>query len=89
MEEQSMSNTSNHLVGLLPSPRDSATTIGGVALFAGVYLLFMGFKESSGRSNKAMDSGVRKIGLGILATLVGAGIAAGGQALSPKNEAAS
>ena len=84
-----MSNTSNHLVGLLPSPRDSATTIGGVALFAGVYLLFMGFKESSGRSNKAMDSGVRKIGLGILATLVGAGIAAGGQALSSKNDAAS
>ena len=84
-----MSNTSNHLVGLLPNPSDSATTIGGVALFAGVYLLFMGFKESSGRSSKAMDSGVRKIGLGILATLVGAGISAKGQALSSKHEAAS
>jgi len=84
-----MSNTSNHLVGLLPNPSDSATTIGGVAVFAGVFLLFMGFKESAGRSSKAMDSGVRKIGLGILATLVGAGIAAKGQALSPKDEAAS
>ena len=84
-----MSNTSNHLVGLLPSPSDSATTIGGVALFAGVFLLFMGFKESSaGSRSKAMDSGVRKIGLGILATLVGAGIATR-QALSPKDEQAS
>ena len=64
MEEQSMSNTSNHLVGLLPNPSDSATRIGGVALFAGVFLLFMGFKESSVGSSKAMDSGVRKIGLG-------------------------
>ena len=83
-----MSNTSNHLVGLLPTPSDSATRIGGIALFAGVFLLFMGFKESSGGSSKAMDSGVRKIGLGILATLVGAGIAAR-QALSPKDEHAS
>jgi len=80
-----MSNTSNYLVGLLPSPRDSATTIGGVALFAGVFLLFMGFKESSGGSSKAMEGGVRKIGLGILATVVGAGIAAR-QALSPNDE---
>ena len=84
-----MSNTSNHLVGLLPNPSDSATTIGGVAVFAGVFLLFMGFKESSGGSSKAMDSGVRKIGLGILATLVGAGIAATRQALSPNDEHAS
>jgi hypothetical protein len=89
MEEQSMSNTSNHLVGLLPSPSDSATTIGGVTLFAGVFLLFMGFKESSGGAGKDRDSGVRKIGLGILATLVGAGIAATRQALSPKDEHAS
>ena len=84
-----MSNTSNHLVGLLPTPSDSATRIGGVALFAGVFLLFMGFKESSGGSSKAMDSGVRKIGLGILATLVGAGIAATREALSPNDEHAS
>ena len=83
-----MSNLSNHVVGLLPTPGDSATRIGGVALFAGVFLLFMGFKESSGGSSQAMDSGVRKIGLGILATLVGAGIAAR-QALSPKDEHAS
>jgi amino acid transporter len=81
-----MSNTSNHLVGLLPTASDSATTIGGVALFAGVFLLFMGFRQSSGGSTDAMDSGVRKIGLGILATLVGAGIAATRQALSPKDE---
>ena len=60
-----MSNLSNQVVGLLPTPGDSATAIGGVALFAGVFLLFMGFKEYSGGSSKAMDSGVRKIGLGI------------------------
>ena len=84
-----MSNLSNHVAGLLPTPTDSATTIGGVALFAGVFLLFMGFKECSGRSSNAMDGGVRKIGLGILATLVGAGIAATRQALSPKDEHAS
>jgi amino acid transporter len=89
MEEQSMSNTSNHLVGPLPSPSYSATTVGGVALFAGVFLLFMGFKEFSGGTSKAMDGGVRKIGLGIVATLVGAGIAATRQALSPNDEHAS
>jgi hypothetical protein len=49
----------------------------------------MGFKEYSGGSSTAMDSGVRKIGLGILATLVGAGIAATRQALSTKGEHAS
>ena len=81
-----MSNTSNHLVGLLPSPSDSATTIGGVALFAGVFLLFMGFNEYSGGSRKAIDSGVRKIGLGTVAILVGAGIAATRRALSPKKD---
>ena len=79
-----MSNLSNHGVGLLPTPSDSPTAIGGVALFAGVFLLFMGFKEYSGGSSKAMDSGVRKIGLGIVATLVGAGIAATRPASSPK-----
>ena len=84
-----MSNASNHLVDLLPSPSYSATTIGGVALFAGVFLLFMGFKEFSGGTSRAMDSGVRKIGLGILATLVGAGVAATRQALSPEDEHAS
>jgi hypothetical protein len=84
-----MSNVSNQVVGLLPTPGDSATAMGGVALFAGVFLLFMGFKEYSGGSSKAMDSGVKKIGLGILATLVGAGIAATRQALSPKDEHAS
>jgi len=84
-----MSKTSNHLVGLLPSPSYSATTIGGVALFAGVFLLFMGFKEFSGGSSKDVDSGVRKIGLGMLATFVGAGIAATHQALSPNDEHAS
>ena len=81
-----MSNTSNHLVGLLPSPSYSATTIGGVALFAGVFLLFMGFKEYSDGSSKAIDSGVRKIGLGTVAILVGAGIAATRKALSSKND---
>ena len=82
-----MSNSSNHGVGLLPAPSDSATAIGGVAMFAGVFLVFMGFKEYSGGSSKAMDSGVRKIGLGILATLVGAGIAATRQALSTNTPA--
>jgi hypothetical protein len=81
-----MSNSSNHVVGLLPTPSDSATAIGGVALFAGVFLLFMGFKEYSGGSSTAMDSGVRKIGLGIVATLVGAGIAATRQAWSHKQD---
>jgi amino acid transporter len=76
MEEQRMSNASNHLVDLLPTPSDSPTAIAGLALFAGVFLLFMGFKEYSGGSSQAMDSGIKKIGLGIVATLLGAGIAA-------------
>lgn len=80
--EKRMSNSSNHGVGLLPTPSDSAAAIGGVALFAGVFLLFMGFNEYSGGSSKAIDSGIRKIGLGIVAILVGAGIAATRQALS-------
>ena len=84
-----MSNPSNDVIGLLPAPGDSATAIGGIALFAGVFLLFMGFKEYSGGAAKAMDSGIRKIGLGIVATLVGAGIAATRQALSTKDEHAS
>jgi hypothetical protein len=84
-----MSNPSNPVVDLLPTPGDSATAIGGVALFAGVFLLFMGFKEYSGGSTQEMDSGVRKIGLGVLATLVGAGIAATRQVLSAKEEQAS
>jgi hypothetical protein len=88
-KEQRMSNVSNQVVGLLPTPGDSATAMGGVALFAGVFLLVIGFKEYSDGSSKAMDSGVRKIGLGILATLVGAGIAATRQTLSPKDEHAS
>ena len=79
-----MSNLSNQGVGLLPTPGESpATTIAGVALFAGVFLLFMGFKEYSGGSSNGMDSGVRKIGLGMVAALVGAGIAATRQASSP------
>ena len=61
-----------------------ATGIAGVALFGGVLLLFMGFKECSGGSTNGMDSGVRKIGLGIVATLVGAGIAATSQPSSAK-----
>jgi hypothetical protein len=89
MKEPNMSNSLNHGVGLLPTPSDSVTVIGGVAMFAGVFLLFMGFKEYSGGSSKAMDSAVRKIGLGILATVVGAGMAATRQALSTKNEHAS
>jgi hypothetical protein len=84
-EEQRMSNSSNPGVGLLPTPSDSpATAIAGIALFGGVFLLFMGFKEYSGGSGTAMDSGVRKIGLGLVATLVGAGIAATRQASSLK-----
>ena len=76
-----MSNVLDQGVALLPTPTESqATAIAGVALFAGVFLLFMGFKEYSGGSNREMDSGVRKIGLGIVATLVGAGIAATSQA---------
>ena len=81
-----MSNLSNDVVGLLPTPGDSATAIGGVALFAGVFLLFMGFKEYSGGASNAIDSGIRKIGLGIVATLVGAGIAATRQASLSKND---
>ena len=84
-----MSNLSNDVVALLPTPRDSATAIGGVALFAGVFLLFMGFKEYSGGAGHAIDSGIRKIGLGIVATLVGAGIAATQASLSEKDEHAS
>ena len=72
-----MSNSLTDGIGLLPTPSESpATTIAGVALFAGVFLLFMGFKEYSGGSSNEMNSGVRKIGLGIVATLVGAGVAA-------------
>ena len=82
-----MSNSASNVVGLLPTPGDSATAIGGVALFAGVFLLFMGFKEYSDGSSQAIDSGIRKIGLGTVSILVGAGIAATRQALSPKNDA--
>jgi len=46
----------------------------------------MGFKEYSGGSSKAMDSGVRKIGLGIVAALVGAGIAATSPVAIPKKD---
>jgi hypothetical protein len=81
-----MSDVLNQGVALLPSPGESATAIAGVALFAGIFLLFMGFKEYAGGSNKEMDSGVRKIGLGIVATLVGAGIAATSQASSPTKD---
>ena len=82
-----MSNSSNDGIGLLPSPADSpVTAVAGVALFAGVFLLFMGFKEYSGGSVASVDSGIRKIGLGIVATLVGAGIAATRQASSPKED---
>jgi hypothetical protein len=97
-----MSNSSNG-VSLLPTPSDSATAIGGVVLFAGVFLLFMGFNEYTSGSTtpvttvdrsadinrfmtKAMDSGVRKIGLGIVAVLVGAGIAATRVASSLKQD---
>jgi hypothetical protein len=97
-----MSNSSN-VVGLIPTPSDSATAIGGVVLFAGVFLLFMGFNEYASGSTtpvtpverdadinrfmtKAMDSGVRKIGLGIVAVLVGAGIAATRVASSLKKD---
>jgi len=80
-----MSSVSNQVVGLLPTPGDSATAIGGFTMFAGVFLVYMGFNEYSGGSSKAMDSGIRKIGLGTVAILVGAGIAATRQALSLKN----
>jgi len=81
-----MSNVSN-VVDLLPTPIESpATTIAGVALFAGVFLLFMGFKDCSQGSSDHMDSGVRKIGLGIVATLLGAGIAATSQALPARKD---
>jgi hypothetical protein len=80
-----MSNSLNHGVGLLPAPSDSpGTALGGVALFAGVFLLFMGFKEYSGSST--VDSGLRKIGLGIVAALVGVGIAATRQTSSLKRD---
>jgi hypothetical protein len=82
-----MSNVLDQGVALLPAPSESqATVIAGTALFAGVFLLFMGFKEYSGGSSREMDSGVRKIGLGIVATLVGAGIAATTQVSSPKKD---
>ena len=96
-----MSNSSNG-VGLLPTPSDSTTAIGGVVLFAGVFLMFMGFNEyASGTTpvtavgrdadinrimTKAMDSGIRKIGLGIVAVLVGTGIAATRLASSLKKD---
>ena len=80
-----MSNVLNQGVALLPTPSESqATAMAGAALFAGIFLLFMGFKEYSGGSSSDMDSGVRKIGLGIVATLVGAGIAATSQVSLPK-----
>jgi len=81
-----MSNLSSQVVDLLPTPGDSATAIGGVTLFAGVFLVFMGFNEYAGGSSKAIDSGIRKIGLGTVAILVGAGIAATRKVLSPKND---
>jgi hypothetical protein len=82
-----MSNVLDQGVALLPAPSESqATAIAGAALFAGVFLLFMGFKECSGGSSREMDRGVRKIGLGIVATLVGAGIAATTQMSSPKKD---
>ena len=82
-----MSNVLDQGVALLPAPSESqATSIAGAALFAGVLLLFMGFKEYSGGSIREMDRGVRKIGLGIVATLVGAGIAATTQLSSPTND---
>jgi hypothetical protein len=82
-----MSHVLDQGVALLPTPSESqAAAIAGVALFAGIFLLFMGFKEYSGGSNKEMDSGVRKIGLGMVATLVGAGIAATSQVSSKTNE---
>jgi hypothetical protein len=74
-EEQGMSKVLEQGVALLPAPGESQA-IAGAALFAGIFLLFMGFKEYSGGSHKEMDSGIRKIGLGIVATLVGAGVAA-------------
>ena len=81
-----MSNSVSNVVNLLPTPADSATAFGGFALFAGVFLVFMGFNEYAGGSSKEIDSGVRKIGLGTVAILVGAGIAATRKALSPKTD---
>jgi hypothetical protein len=94
-----MSNSSD-VVGLLPTPSDSTTAIGGVVLFAGVFLMFMGFNEytttpvtdverdayGNRMMTKAMDSGIRKIGLGIVAVLVGTGIAATRLAASLKKD---
>ena len=82
-----MSNILDQGVALLPPVESQATALAGAALFAGVFLLFMGFKEYSGGSVREMDSGVRKIGLGIVATLVGAGIAATTQVSSQKKDA--
>ena len=80
-----MWNVLDQGVALLPAPSESqAPAIAGAALFTGVLLLFMGFKEYSGGSGREIDRGVRKIGLGIVATLVGAGIAATTQVSSPK-----
>jgi len=81
-----MSNSVSNVVDLLPTPGDSATAIGGLTLFAGVFLVYMGFNEYSGGSSKAIDSGIRKIGVGTVAILVGAGIAATRKALSLKND---
>jgi hypothetical protein len=76
-KEHSMSNVLNQGIALLPARSESqATAIAGAALFAGVFLLFMGFKEYAGGSSHEMDSGLRRIGLGIVATLIGAGVAA-------------
>jgi hypothetical protein len=47
-----MSHVLDQGVALLPTPSESqAAAIAGVALFAGIFLLFMGFKEYSGGSN--------------------------------------
>ena len=103
-----MSSLSNDAVGLLPIASASpATTIGGAALFAGVFLLFMGFNEYADGSStrdkhrasaserdvdinaimtKAMDSGLAKIGVGVVAVLVGVGIAATGRTPSRETD---
>ena len=84
-----MSNLSNQVVGLLPTPGDSATSDRRRCSVRRRIPPVHGLQGVFRRISKAMDGGVRKIGLGILATLVGAGIAATRQALSSKDEHAS
>ena len=87
-----------------------AAAIGGLIVFAGLWLLFMGISEYYGGSstrnmyngtalehdadmnrimNNAMSAGMTKIAFGIVALLLGGGIAASGRKSAPADSTAS